>query len=108
MTNGGTAGQEKVTVQGASGTTSGVTVYVEQTSGPQATVNGLIIKDGSGNTIGSATPTAASGSVLVLPQGAMETINGAITLTKGSAYTVTVTTSAGGSFLSQSFTTPST
>jgi archaeal type IV pilus assembly protein PilA len=104
MTNGGTAGQEKVTVQGASGSAvNGVTVYLEQTSGPQATVNGLIVKGASGNTVGVATPTAASGSTLVLPQGTMETINGAIALTKGATYTVTVTTSAGGSFVSTSF-----
>ena len=52
MTNGGTAGQEKIAVQGASGATGlkSITAYIEQTSGPQATVNGMIVKDGSGNT----------------------------------------------------------
>ena len=100
MTNGGTAGQEKITVQGASGSTTGVTVYVQQTSGPAATVNGLIIKDASGNTVAAATPNNA------LVTGQLTTIaSGALTPTpiaKGT-YTVTVTTAAGGSFVSPQF-----
>ena len=58
MTGGGTAGQEKITVQSASvlvllDTT--ITVILQQTGGPAATINGMIIKDGSGNTVGTAT-----------------------------------------------------
>src|SRR5208283_3502252 len=59
MTSGGVAGTEKVTVQAASYTATGgtgsntptVTVYLEQTGGPAATVNGLIIKNVAGDTI---------------------------------------------------------
>ena len=100
MTNGGTAGQEKIAVQGASGSASGVTVYVEQTSGPAASVNGLVIKDQSGNTVGSATVT---GGPVALTRGVLTTIKGTgLTLSSGT-YTVTVTTAAGGSFVSPQF-----
>ena len=109
MTNGGTAGQEKITVQGASITGSGKTVmvYLEQTSGPAATVNGLIIKDASGNTVASissptASPTPAPSAGPGLVAGTLYTISGTLTnaVTIGSSYTVTVTTAAGGSFVS--------
>src|SRR5208337_4699860 len=55
MTSGGVAGTEKDSVQAASYSGSTVTVYLEQTGGAAATVNGLIIKNVSGDTIGSAT-----------------------------------------------------
>jgi hypothetical protein len=109
MTAGGTAGQEKITVQAASytaGTGGGtVTVYVEQTGGPQATVNGLILKDASGNTVAALTPAGSTGNPLALTAGTLETITGAYTgsVLSGS-YSVTVTTKAGGSFVSQSVT----
>jgi archaeal type IV pilus assembly protein PilA len=102
MTNGGTAAQEKVTVQAASivfksgGTT---TVYVQQTGGPAATVNGLLIKDTSGNTVGVISVSQA------LTAGTLTTISGTTPtsgITVGTSYTIIVTTSAGGSFVSPS------
>ncbi len=106
MTNGGTAGQEKVTVQAASysGSTGSpantVSVILEQTSGPTATVNGLIIKDANGNTIGTATLAAN----VPLTTGTLQTITGTISgLSSSTYYTVTVTTAAGGSFVSGQF-----
>ena len=119
MTSGGTAGQEKVSVQAASyeppGTATGdsgsptyglVTIYLEQTGGPAATVNGLIIKDSSGNTITSA--TTITGNATPLVNGQLTTIWGQVltttaTLSSSVSYTVTVTTAAGGSFVSSSF-----
>lgn len=111
MTNGGTAGQEKVSVQAASftlGTSPAgtITVYVQQTSGPQATINGLIIKDTSGNTVAALTAIGSTNNPLALAKNTLETITGAYagpTVLSGS-YTVTVTTAAGGSFVSPSFT----
>ena len=116
MTNGGTAGQEKVSVQAASysATSPGtVSVYVQQTSGPAATVNGLIIKDSSGNIKASATgilmtapiPTP-SPNPSTLSTGTLTTITGTVGTLGSGAYTVTVTTAAGGSFVSPSFTVP--
>lgn len=112
MTSGGTAGQEKVSVQAASfgATTTGgtVTVYLEQTGGPAATVNGLIIKDASGNTVGTA--TIATPGTVALTMNTLQTITGTYAFPTGgsdlspsTSYTVTVTTAAGGSFVSPSF-----
>ena len=104
MTSGGTAGQEKITVQAASiSSTSGLsTVYVEQTSGPAATVNSLIVKDSSGATLGVITTLTGAGSQLVA--GTLTTISGtyggSTALVAGSTYSITVTTKAGGSFVS--------
>ena len=111
MTNGGTAGQEKISIQAASftaGTSPAgtITVYVQQTSGPQATVNGLIIKDSNGNTVVALTAAGSTVNPLTLVKGQLETLTGAYagpTVLSGS-YTVTVTTAAGGSFVSPSFT----
>jgi flagellin-like protein len=109
MTGGGTAGQEKVTVQSASYTTNTVTIILQQTGGPAAKVNGMIIKDGAGNTVGTATginvatPTVTPAASYALVSGTLTTITGTYTLSPGT-YTVTVTTAAGGSFVSPSFT----
>ena len=104
MTNGGTAGQEKISVQAANDISGTVTVYVQQTSGPAATINGLIIKNGSGDTVGTASITTTT---LLLASGTLTPISGTVTgLTQGATYTVTVTTKAGGSFVSPQFTAP--
>ncbi len=106
MTSGGTAAQEKISVQGSSiVASSGVaTMYVEQTSGPAATPNSIIIKDSSGTTLGVVTVTVAPAITSGLVSGTMYTITGGAysgtALTAGSQYTLTLTTKAGGSFVS--------
>jgi flagellin-like protein len=110
MTNGGTAAQEKVTVQAASivkATGGTTTVYVQQTGGPAATVNSLLIKDTSGNTVGVISGTDAFGTgktTVALAAGTLTTISGTTPsgITVGSSYTIIVTTAAGGSFVSPS------
>jgi len=103
MTSGGTAGQEKITVEAASISASGsTTVYIEQTGGPLATINGLIIKNSAGNTVVVVTPTS---SPLTLTLGQLTTVSGTTggsPVTAGTSYTITVTTKAGGSFVSSS------
>ena len=110
--NNGASGQEKATVPVATiSIKHGATVYVEQTGGPAATVNSLIIKDAHGNTIaaitGSFTVSGVTGkeNTVALTSGTLTSINGATpsALTSanvGSLCTVTVTTKAGGSFVS--------
>src|SRR5208283_3079722 len=109
MTSGGVAGTEKVSVQAASINTAGtqVIVYLEQTGGPQATVNGMIIKDSAGNTVASATDlaiTPVGTPAMALTTGTLTTLTGTVpALLAGTSYTATVTTDAGGSFVSPSF-----
>ena len=112
MTAGGTAGQEKVTVQGASISKGGNTIiYLEQTGGPAASLNSIIFKDASGNTLGDVAAVNANIAPAVtgttLASGTMYTITVSTTtvassITVGSSYTLTVTTAAGGSFVSPS------
>jgi flagellin-like protein len=110
MTGGGTAASEKLTVQASSiSVGTGVTVYIEQTGGPAATINSLIVKDISGNTVDVITSLTDSATIAApgpLTNGLLTTITGTITstvtLTAGSSYTVTVTTSAGGNFVGSS------
>jgi hypothetical protein len=111
MTGGGTAAQEKITVQAASivfNTGGKTTVYIEQTGGPAATVNSFIIKDTSGTTIGVISGTNAftvGGTAMTtvpLTTGTLTTIVGTtptLGMNVGSTYTITVTTAAGGSFV---------
>jgi flagellin-like protein len=115
MTGNTSAAQEKITVQGASISKAGaITVYLEQTGGPAATVNSIIIKDTSGTTVGvitalatgAATPAPSPSPLTALTTGTLTTISGSSpsSITVGSSYTLTVTTKAGGSFLSQQIT----
>jgi flagellin-like protein len=116
MTSGGTAGQEKITVQAASiksGAvgTGQVTVYVEQTGGPAATVNSVIIKSSSGSTLG-VVPAASLSNTGPLTSGTLVTIQSATTggsaytlpatVVAGGSYSLIVTTAAGGSFVASS------
>jgi flagellin-like protein len=109
MTSGGTAGQEKVSVQAASGTTSSVTLYAQSTSGPKPALAGLnvIVRDSSGNTIATgAVTTLAAGAWNggALAQLSVSTLSA--TLVSGTSYTATLVTPAGGNFVSPSFTIP--
>jgi flagellin-like protein len=103
MTSGGTAAQEKVAVQGASGTTTGATVYAQYMSGGNAvSINGAIIHDASGVNVA---PSAAVSATLQTT-GALTTIPITATLVSGHTYTVTLTSAKGGSFVSPSFVVP--
>jgi flagellin-like protein len=113
MTAGGTAGQEKITVQAVTlSKGSGTIVYLEQTGGPAATINNIVYKDSTGNIVAtvsglvpSASPTASPSATLApLSLGALTTISGVTpaAITVGTSYTITVTTAAGGSFVSPS------
>jgi flagellin-like protein len=103
MTGGGTAAQEKVAVQGASGTTTGATVYAQYMSGGNAvSINGAIIRDANGATVA---PSAAVSATLPTT-GALTTVSITATLVSGHTYTITLTSSKGGSFVSPSFVIP--
>ena len=107
MTGGGTAGQEKISVQASSYDSTGkiVTLYAQSTGGPLPPTTGLniIIKDVSGNTVTSISATSAAwtgGALAKVTSTALTT-----GLTTG-AYTATLVTPAGGSFVSPSFNVP--
>jgi hypothetical protein len=111
MTGGGTAAQEKVTIQASQYTAGGaaytIKIYAESTSGPVPIVNGMLIKNSIGNTVDTITGGSVTGT-LTLTTGTLATINGAgstATLPSGT-YTATLTTKAGGNFVSQSFVVP--
>jgi flagellin-like protein len=103
MTGGGTAAQEKAGVQGASGTTTGATVYAQYMSGgTDIVINGAIFKDANGATVAGTVPA----NTRLLTTGALTTISITGTLVSGHSYTVTLTSSKGGSFVSPSFVIP--
>ena len=101
MTGGGTAAQEKVSVQAFSivASTKAVTVYAQSSNGIDVAVNSILIKDQSGATVGVV--STVTGSPL-LASGALGTLTGTAsgTYTAGTIYTATLTTSKGGSFVS--------
>jgi len=108
MTSGGTAAQEKVAVQGATGSAAdaGATVYAQYMSGGGAvTINGALFNDAAGGTIAGTVPAGTT-----LPTtGALTPIVITVTtgtLTSGHTYTVTLTSAKGGSFVSPSFIAP--
>ena len=105
LTGGGTAGQEKAAVQGVGGITNAAfDVYASYVSGGNAiTINGAVIRNANGQ---SWVGTVAGGPLGV--NGALETLT--VTVTDGplaaGSYTVTLTSSKGGSFVSSAFNVP--
>lgn len=100
MTGGGTAAQEKVSIQGVQSSTTVINVYAQNTGTGTVTINGMILKDANGNTVqtvGSVTGTSG------LVGGTLSTVTGTFTTIPVGSYTVTLTTAKGGSFVSSSF-----
>lgn len=102
MMGGGTAGQEKAAIQGA--TITGATtieVYAQYVDGGNPIViNGAIVKDADGTQmLGSVSggPLPVSGALTTITV----TVTGTLDATH--SYTVTLTSAEGGSFLSSSF-----
>ena len=104
MTQGGTTGQEKAAIQGASAGVGQVTVYAMYVSGGMyITINGALIRDVNGTTIRGTVPN------VILPlDGALTpvTVTPENPLMPGDTYTVILTTLKGGSFVSPSFVMP--
>ena len=99
MTGGGTAGQEKVAVQGVDVT--GSVVLAQNTGSGTVTIVSAIVKDAAGNIVTELPLTTAN----TLVAGTLTDI--AFTLptagTPVESYTVTLVSSKGGSFVSSSF-----
>jgi flagellin-like protein len=110
MTGGGTAAQERVAVQGVSfapaasnpSTTAGtITVYAQNmASTGTVSANGILIKNSQGSTVA----TVPSITATPLAAGSLVTLTGAASVAlPAGTYTATVTSAAGGNFVSQSF-----
>ena len=99
MTGGGTAGQEKVAVQGIDPVLN--TAYAQNIGGTNVTITNFIVKDAAGNIVAQS----VAGGVTALPVG-----GGLQGVTCGTAlagltgsHTVTLVSANGGSFVSASF-----
>lgn len=104
LTGGGPAAQEKAAVQGVGAVTGTTcTAYASYVSGgTQIVINGAIIRDSDGSTqvgIVADVPLPTTGDLVNVP------ITG-ITLVTGHVYSLTLTSSKGGSFGSGSFNGP--
>ena len=107
LTGGGTAAQEKAAVQGVGNiNTAGgsIDVYAQYVAGGNPIIiNGAIVKDAGGNaqtgTIAAAVPLDPDGTLTTV------TVTG-LSLTSGGSYSVTLTSSQGGSFTSSTFECP--
>ncbi len=103
MTAGGTAGTEKVAIQGvnlnATASPSSVIVYAQSTNTMAVTINSIIIKNTNGDIVCSVAPT--SGATL-LSTGALSpvTATGLTGVTTGTPYSITLVSTKGGSFVS--------
>jgi flagellin-like protein len=101
MTGGGTAAQEKVSVQAVSTNTTGFTAYAQSTSGSTVKITNAIIKDNSGVVLSTV---AVGGTPVSLTSGILVPVTGLYTFTSGNSYTITLVSQAGGNFVSSSFT----
>ena len=103
MTGGGTAAQEKVSIQAVQVGTGGtpLTVYAQTLSGSSVNLDSAIIKNAGGNVIDTIAVTGTVTSTL----GTGITVTPTTALTSGS-YTVTLISKAAGNFVSPSFTVP--
>ena len=91
----------KAAIQGVNVATG--TVYAQNTGGPEITINSAIVKDAAGNIV---TQAAATGTLTT--DGAVVPISVTLPVPQASAmtYTVTLTSTRGGSFVSSSFVVP--
>lgn len=104
LTGGGAAAQEKAAVQGVTVAADGsLTIYAGCVEGGPITITGAIIKDASGKTLAAPDITTldptlpADGSLVTLQTDA---VSGYVAT---DSYTVTLTSSNGGAFVSSSF-----
>ena len=108
MTGGGTAAQEKVSVQAVQVAADGksLLVYTQSQSG-SVTITNALIKDSSGNVVNNAAVTNGVVTSALSPVTVtLSTTTGAgivNTLLSANTYTVTLVSSKGGSFVSSSF-----
>jgi hypothetical protein len=96
MTGGGTAAQEKMSIQAVSGTGTTVTVYAQSQTG-NIVLDSAIIKTSTGSVLGvvaTTTPVTTTLTTVTLTSP---------TLVAGNSYTVTLVSKAGGNFVSSSF-----
>jgi flagellin-like protein len=120
MTGGGTAGTEKVQIQGVqsgayslSGKTSTLTIYAQSSTG-NVPIPNLLIKDGAGTIVGTGAviattnPTPSTNQIGTSLTTATSLITWTIVPTVGASYTATLVSTAGGNFVSPSFAIPST
>jgi flagellin-like protein len=107
MTGGGTAGQEKVAVQAVELPTDNVTlsVWAKSTGGSDVQIDGIIVKSSDGTIVDVITTIAGTAGGLLPADGTLTEVVGqsAVALVAGDSYTVTLTSSGGGSFVSASF-----
>jgi archaeal type IV pilus assembly protein PilA len=100
----GQTASEKASVQAASGTTTTVTAYAQYISGgTPISINGAIVTKSDGTTqqgtIAAAVPLPVTGALTKVDVTS-------VTLVSGGTYTVTLTSSKGGTFVSPSFQVP--
>jgi flagellin-like protein len=100
MTGGGTAAQEKVSIQATSTNATGFTVYAQSTSGTVKITN-AIIKDNAGIVL---TTVSVGGAPFSIPDGRLVSVTGLYAFTSGSSYTITLVSDQAGNFVSPSFT----
>jgi flagellin-like protein len=100
MTGGGTAGQEKVAIQALSGNsaTGVVTIYAQSTGGGPVSLDSAILKNSQGAVLQVNPTTDVINATL-----STLTLSFPGQMSAGNTYTVTLVTTIGGSFVSQSF-----
>jgi flagellin-like protein len=102
MTGGGTAGQEKVAVETVDATdVASLKVWAKSTGGTLVKIDGAIIKDSGGATL-AVVPLGTSIDLPAAGTLTMVTVANSV-VTTGNVYTVTLTSEAGGSFVSAAF-----
>jgi flagellin-like protein len=105
MTGGGTAGSEKVSVQTVDATTpASVVVWAKSTGGTLVRIDGAIIKDSGGATLQVVTLDPELAANQLPADGTLTGITVANTaVATGNTFTITLTSTDGGSFVSAAF-----
>ena len=99
MMGGGTAGQEKMSIQAVEVTATGVTLHCKSQSGEIA-LDSAILKNSQGNVVTGMAGVATTGGPVATT---LTPITVALTFPASGTYTVTLVTVNGNSFVSPSF-----
>jgi flagellin-like protein len=100
MTGGGTAAQEKVSIQAVQVGATAVKVYAQSTGGSSVAIDSVIFKDAAGNVV--QTSTTIGGGPILSSLTTLTVTNSSV-LTLGNSYTLTLVSTKGGNFVSPSF-----
>jgi flagellin-like protein len=102
MTGGGTAAQEKVSIQAVQAGTT-IKVYAQSTGGSSVAIDSVIFKNAGGNVVGTYGASAIAGGPITSGLTTLTITNTTALTPTGNYFSATLVSTKGGNFVSSTF-----